>query len=207
MVSQKQLDFLVKQKRKCRPGKPCHDTLEQSQVTIAPPVTTDSELSAFRVPADFMPVSMSTAATRIKHYSDSMHDLTDEITKVQDQITSYQTRTDTTGFGPYIEEGQLLNQHLTEHRNVVRHKGLMHRNLKLDDLRLLYTHAVNGRINQGVAHPPNHPMNPNTVHNKAFLIEALTEDYGYDPLGILSFHNNLPPTAPPTPPTAPTTPP
>ena len=64
-------------------------------------------------------------------------------------------------------------------------------NLDLEDLRKIYQRAVTIRANSSIPHPDNHPKNVYyDLNSKAGFIEAVSEDYGYEPMHIIQAYHN-----------------
>ena len=197
MISAEDFDNLVKLKRKggrikrCRPGEPCSD---QQPPPGTPPVPVASDPDPSRIGA--VPETLFKRASRINAYTIQLNDLAQEMLKTQTELIQYQNQISAgshSGLGQYINEGNQLIQQLTYHTDRTRHKQVMHQHLSLDDLRMLYDHAVHYRTQSGQSHPPSHPRNSAVVNNKTHLIEALTNanEYALEPMGVLQYYHGL----------------
>lgn len=204
MITTEQFDEMVKLKRKgggrvkkCKPGESCRD---QHPPPGAPPlpIATDPEPSRIGV----VPERMFKRANRINAYTIQLNDLAAELLKTQTELIDYQKTISGgshAGLGQFINEGNQLIKQLTYHTDRTRHKQIMHQHLSIDDLRMLYEHAVYYRTESGHPHPPSHPRSSAAVNNKTHLIEALTnaDEYALEPMGILQYYHSF--TSPPPP--------
>lgn len=199
MISSENFDELVKKKRKCKKSRECsqkfskNDTTSDNTYKLSPPktVTEEPEKSAFE--GYSLPSSLFGVANRIGTYTQRLNDLSSQLFNVQSELINFQNRISDgshIGLGEYVNQGNDIMQQLIYHNDRNRHKTVLHKHLNLDDLRMLYTHAVQYRNNTGQLHPENHPKNPSSTNNKTLLIEAMTEDYELDPMGILQYYHN-----------------
>jgi hypothetical protein len=199
MISVADCDKKVKLKRlnlkKCRRGQPCESQQPRSDALVAP-VATNPEESRI----GDLPDSIYMRANRIGAYTTQLNSLSDSLLKTQTELINYQHQIDVgshAGVGHYISEGNHLIQQLTYHTDRTRHKQVLHQHLNLDDLRMLYDHAVHYRNQSGQPHPSHHPFNSSAANNKTHLIESLTNDYALEPMAVLQYYHNLQQNQPP----------
>jgi hypothetical protein len=95
----------------------------------------------------------------------------------------------TSGFGHYIQQGTGLITTLNEHYSRTNQKRQIHRTLSFDQTKDVYDAYVASHDLAGIPHPQNHPLTNPT--SKTELIEALTEDYGYEPADLIDTHHAL----------------
>ena len=190
-------DTLVKRKRKCLHGA-CTDNQPPS-MPLPPPIVSDPKVSAFANPQSYLPSSLFERAVYVSKYTQQMNDLAAEMFNVQQELINYQQEIDAgshRGVGQYIQEGNQLLQQLSYHQDRARHKQVMHNHLNLNDLQMLYNHAVYFQNQTGTPHPPNHPKDASATNSKTALVEALThteDGYGLEPMAVLQYYHTLQP--------------
>ena len=211
MVSRSEYDSIVTKRRKCTPRGGCKPRMEVAQGSPAPPVASGPEVSAFLHPNNRLPPSMFQNPINVGKYTQRLAELSNEIAGVQLDLSNYQTRIaggSHAGLGHYIQQGNTIVAGLSSLHDRTSQQRTMHQHLSLQDLQLLYSHAVNHVKNVGGNHPASHPRNPGTYTSRTALVEALTDktQYGFEPLDVLQYYHQLPPPAPaPLPPPPPTT--
>ena len=176
-ITRVEYDRLVRKRKKCRTsGGSCVET-RGGQGATPPPVAADPEVSAFLHPAQRLPASMFTSATNVGHYTQRLTDLTNEIAGVQMDLADYQARIDGgshVGLGQFVQEWNNIVAGLTRLHDRTSQQKTMHSHLNLNDLQLLYDHAVAHVNRYGGNHPPSHPRNPTSYTSRTAIIEALT---------------------------------
>ena len=209
-ITRVEYDRLVRKRKKCRTsGGSCVET-RGGQGATPPPVAADPEVSAFLHPAQRLPASMFTSATNVGHYTQRLTDLTNEIAGVQMDLADYQARIDGgshVGLCQFIQEGNSIVAGLTRLHDRTSQQKTMHSHLNLNDLQLLYDHAVAHVDRHGGNHPPSHPRNPTSYTSRTAIIEALTSEYAFEPMDLLQYYHQLqnaplgpqPPPPPPPP--------
>jgi hypothetical protein len=193
-ITRAEYDRLVRKRKKCRPGDPCF-TRQGDQGAPQPPVAKDpTEISKFKFPANRTPSSMFTSAQNVGDYTKRLSDLSNEIAGVQMDLMDYQNRIaggSHEGLGHFIEQGNSIVGNLQALHDRTSHQRTMHSHLNLDDLKMLYQHVVAATNTKGIAHPPNHPIDLSGVTSRTALIEAMTTDYGYEPMSLLQYYHGL----------------
>eukprot|EP00966_Prymnesium_polylepis_P006062 138867-Prymnesium_polylepis.3 len=182
-------DRLVRKRKKCKVGGVCIGERLVAQGNPEPPTAQSPEPSMFppRV-TPFQP------ANNLARYAREMRDLTQQLSAIQRQYVSYKRDIDagsTSGLGHYLNQGDVLLESFDQLYDRVELKQRMYKNLDLDDMKMLYNHFTAAYDLSNIPHPPNHPLDTNSVKSKTTLIEALTEDYGHDPLEVLDAYHNL----------------
>ena len=193
-VTRVEYDRLVLKRKKCRPGDPCFRQGDQSQGAPAPPETGEPEASLFKHAAHRIPSSMFTSAQKVGDYTRRLSDLSNELAGVQMDLMDYQNRIDGgshAGLGHFIEQGNVIVGNLQALHDRTSQQKTMHSHLNLDDLKFLYGHVVSAIDSSGGVHPQNHPMDVAGVTSRTQLIEAMTTDYGFEPMQLLQHYHSL----------------
>jgi len=213
-VSRAEYDRLVRKRKKCRPGDPCF-TRQNDHSQAAPhkpPIASDpAPLPAI----GNLPGYLNVPSKAMHGFQYKVSDLAGHITNIHNLITGLENEIiagSTRGLGSHLADAQAHLTALNYYRQREQNKIDLYR-FNIDELRQMYQRAVTVRTNSGNPHPVSHPKNIYTdLASKAGFIEALTEDYGYEPMHIIqAYHHRQSsaspsPLTPPTPSTMPNTP-
>lgn len=184
-------DKLVRKRRKGRPGGSCagRGRLEQPQGAAAPPEAKD--------PIDFalpnLPGYIHIRSKGLHHFQGKVNDLSNQVASTHDTIKDLEDEIlagSTQGLGDHVEKAKAHLNALNYYHQREQNKIDLYR-LDVGELRNIYQRAVTVRSNSGVAHPTDHPKNvAYDLTSKAGFIEALSEDYGYEPMHIIQAYHN-----------------
>lgn len=202
-ITRVEYDRLVRKRRKCRPGDPCFTRQDDhSQANPHSPPTASDPVAL--PPIGKLPGYLNVPSKSFHNFQYKVSDLSGHITNMHNLITGLEDEIlagSTKGIGSHLTDARAHLTALNYYHQREQHKVDLYR-LGLDELRQMYQRAVTLRANSGNPHPMSHPKNVYTdLGSKAGFIEALTEDYGYEPIHIIQAYHHRQRHAPPTPPT------
>ena len=205
-ITRAQYDRLVRKRKRCLPGDPCF-TSQGEQGAPQPPVAKDPD--ALQT-IDNLPGYLNVPSKSFHNIQYKVNDLSGHITNIHSLITGLENEIiagSTKGLGPHLTDARAHLTALNYYHQREQNKIDLYR-LNIHELRQMYQRAVTVRANSGNPHPVAHPKNIYTdIASKAGFIEALTEDYGYEPMHIIqAYHHHTTATPPQTPITVPNTP-
>ena len=188
-ISRREYDRLIRKRRKCRPGDPCLKRQDANPGAPQPPMPKDPE--EFNMPD--LPDYLQVRSKGLHHIQGKLDDLSNRVTSTHETIRDLEDEIlagSTHGLGLHHEKAKAHLNALNYYAHREQHKIDLYR-LDIGELRNIYQRAVTIRSNSGAPHPADHPKNVvYDLTSKAGYIEALSEDYKYEPIHIIQAYHN-----------------